>query len=197
MADDVINVYRGQDGAIDYDTPVAVMDLDDTSVDIPDHDLPPGTIWHYVRRQKRDCCEMESSDSPLCIVQIDAAGEMMLDVPNVPQDVQLELLAGAKLRLRWRYSTAGQAVSPTGFKVFITDGLQIDWDTWTATVAYNPGVGEYSWTSGQLTHGTQYRLAVRSYKTGAAESQNTKNYVAVADQYGPDAITDLHAEIET
>ena len=141
---------------------------------------------------------MESADSPLCIVQISAAGEMLLDAPNVPQDVQLEQLAGARLRLRWRYSTAGQAVAPTGFKIFqATIQQQIDWDVWIATVAYHQGAGEYSWTSGQLTHGTQYRLAVRSYKTASADSQNTKNYLATADQYGPAAITDLHAEIET
>lgn len=184
-------VYRGQDGDIDYDRIQAVMELGDTQVSIPNQNLPANTIWYYLRRQVSDC-GLESADSEPCIVQIDSGGDMIGDTPNPPLDITVEQLAGGKLKVRWRYTNIAEEVSPTGFYVYIDSGSGFDFENPDATVPYRYGrAGEFSWTSGALTHGQTYKFCVRSYKTGAGESQNMNYASAVADSEGPDAITGL------
>lgn len=189
-------VYRGQDGDIDYDSVQAVMDLDDSEVTIVGQDLPPGTIWRYIRRQVSDC-GMESADSPVAVIPIDSAGDMIAATPNVPMDLQAEQVVGGKIKIKWRYSRLGQEISPTGFNIYIDSGGGFDFDTPDDTVAYNlGGNGEFEWESDALNDGDSYRFCVRSYTTGAGETQNT-NYVAeVADSGGPDAVTGLTASWE-
>src|SRR5512133_1051362 len=102
MADEY-NIYRGQDGVIDYDTVVATMDLADTQVTIPAQALPAGTRWDYVRRLKASDCALESPDSPSCKVRISAAGAMIPDAPNAPSNISAAAIAGGSIRLRWRY----------------------------------------------------------------------------------------------
>lgn len=186
-------VYRGQDGNMDYDTIQAVMELDDSQVSIANQALPANTIWHYIRRQVSGC-GLESDDSAACVVMIDSNGDMMADMPNPPSDLTAERLAGGKVRLRWRYTALEEEVSPTGFKVYIDSGSGFDFNTPDATIAYTLGMGdEFNWTSDALTHGQVYRFCVRSYRTGAGETQNTNFVAAEADSQGPAAITGLRA----
>ena len=184
-------IYRGQDGEMNYDDIQAVMGLNDSQVSIEGQNLPPSTTWHYVRRQVSGC-GLESDDSPECIVVIDSNGDMLGSTPNAPQDLIAEKLAGGKIKLRWRYSRLAEEITPTGFHIYIDSGDGFDFETPDATVAYGAGgIGEFSWTSGSLTHGRQYRFCVRSYREDGGESQNTNSVVAVPDAEGPDAITGL------
>jgi len=184
-------VYRGQDGDIDIDNIQAVMELEDTQVAIANQNLPPNTIWHYIRRQVSDC-GLESGNSDPCVVVIDSNGDMVGDTPNPPMLLTIEKLAGAKFRLRWRYTRISEEIAPTGFHIYMDSGSGFNFSSPDATVNYGlGGRGEFSWTSGALTHGQQYRFCVRSYHEGAGESQNTNYVAAVADSQGPDAITGL------
>lgn len=186
---DFYNIYAGQDGDVDYETPVAVMALDDTQVQVPDQDLPPNTVWHYVRRWARgDGCELEGPSSDPCIIFIDENGDMRPAAPNPPSDLTAEPIAGGKIRLRWHYGHAAQEVAPTGFNIYI-DGELAD------TVDYN-GQASYVWTSDALVDGQQYRLVVRSFVTDGGESQNADYILATADDAGPPAITDIAASWE-
>ncbi len=188
MADE-FNIYRGQDGSIDYSTAVATMDLTDTEVQIAAQDLPVNTIWHYVRRQLSECA-LESDPSDPCLVQIDADGEMILDTPNIPDSAAVEQVAGAKLKVRWRYSELAQEIAPTGFRLYIDAGSGFDFDTPDATVAFALGGGpEFSWTSGALNDGQTYKFVVRAYRTGSGETQNTSFLSAVARSSGPSGLT--------
>lgn len=194
--DRCFTVYRGQDSAIDYNTVQGVMELDDDEVTIPGQGLPAGTIWHYVRRQVSDC-GMESADSPAAVIAIDSAGDMIPATPNVPVDLQAEQVVGGKIKIKWRYSCLAQEISPTGFNIYIDSGSGFDFDTPDDVVAYGlGGNGEFEWESDALIDGESYRFCVRSYATGAGETQNT-NYVAeLADSGGPDAVTGLTATWE-
>jgi hypothetical protein len=186
-------IYRGQDGNINYDNIVAVMSLAASQVTIPNQALPANTIWHYIRRQVSDCA-LESDDSPACEVVIDSAGDMIGSTPNPPLDLTIEQLAGAKLKLRWRYTQLAEEITPTGFNIYMDSGSGFNFDTPTATVSYGLGsTGEFEWTSGALTNGQLYRFCVRSYRSGAGETQNTDFVAALADSVGPDAITGLRA----
>ncbi len=188
-------IYRGQDGNIDYDSPIAIMALDDAQVSIPDQALAANTIWNYVRRQAAGC-GLESDDSPICEVLIDSIGDMLASAPNPPQSLSIEKLAGAKFKLRWRYTRIDEQVTPTGFNIYIDSGSGFDFATLDATISFGLGGSEFQWTSGALTHGNQYRFCVRSYRTGEGESQNTDYVAAIADSEGPEAITGLQTDWE-
>lgn len=190
MADE-FNIYRGQDGNIDLSTAIATMDLTDTEVEIAAQDLPADTIWHYVRRQVSECA-LESDPSDPCIVQIDGDGDMILATPNIPDSVTVEQLAGAKLKVRWRYSELSQEIAPTGFRIYIDSGSGFDFDTPDATAAFAQGGGpEFSWTSSALNDGQTYKFCVRAYTTDYGESQNTAFVSGVAKSSGPSGLTGI------
>jgi hypothetical protein len=166
---DTINIYRGQDGVFE-ETPVAVMALDESQVSIPDQYLPPDTIWHYIRRRVSGDCELESPDSPVCIVRINSDGDMIGNIPNAPTNLAAEGLADGKVKLRWRYAPFDEEFAPAGFHIYIDSGAGFDFATPDATVLYRgggPKAGEFEWTSESLTHGELYRFCVRSYRTVA------------------------------
>ncbi len=195
MADE-FNVYRGQDGDIDYDTAVATMDLADTEVQIPDQSLPADTIWHYARRQLSECA-LESDPSDPCIVRIDADGDMILDTPNIPDSVAVEQVAGAKLKVRWRYSELYQEIAPTGFRIYIDSGTGFDFDTPDDTAAFALGGGpEFSWTSSALNDGQIYKFCVRAYTTNYGETQNVSFVSGVAKSSGPSGLTGITSSWE-
>lgn len=182
-------IYRGQDGAMNYNDIQAVMNIADEDVFINAQTLPPNTIWHYIRRQCSDC-GLESPDSPPCIVVINADGDMISNTPNTPVNLIIEQLAGGKLRLRWRYFETGQEVIPTSFKIFMDSGDGFDFDSPIATVPYRRAV-EHSWTSDTLIHGQRYKFIVQSYAANAGQSNNTNFVFAIADAVGPPAANGL------
>ncbi|MFA5187008.1 MAG: hypothetical protein WC551_11050 [Patescibacteria group bacterium] len=194
---DYYNIYRGRDGVIDYETPVATMTLADTEVEIEDQDLPPNSIWHYVRRQVRDDCGLESEDSPVCIVYIDELGDMRSAAPNPPTDLIAELAAGGKVRLRWRYSSVGAECSPDGFAIFqSTDGVFSETPTALVAGGISPG-NEFLWLSDALSEGYLYRFIIKSYSniTGGI-SQPSAVVIAAPGSTGPPAIANLIAEAD-
>jgi len=160
------NVYRGQDGNIDYENCLAFMDLEDSQVSVLNQDLPPDTIWHFIRRQVSEC-DLESEDSPACVIVVNSAGDMVGDVPNPPLDLAIEGLSGGCFKLRWRYTTIGEELAPTGFNIYMDSGEGFDFNSPIATVPYGlGGFGEFEWISDPLTPGQRYRFCVRSYWTG-------------------------------
>lgn len=191
-----IRVYRGQDGNINYETVQAVMDIGQAQVSIENQELPPNTIWHYIRRQVSSC-ELESPDSPVCVVVIDSAGNMIGNAPNPPVDLTIEGLSNGRFKLRWHYTKSEEEISPTGFKIYMDSGSGFDFNTPEDTVSYGfGGTGEFQWISDPLTHGQVYRFCVRTYRTDAGETQNTDYVSGIADAEGPDAITGLRASWE-
>ena len=183
------HIYRGQDGIIDYENIITAMGINDSQVIISNQNLPPNTIWHYIRRLVSDC-DLESPDSPPCIVVVDSEGDIIGNTPNIPQNIIIEQLAGGKLKLRWRYFKTGQEIVPTGFKIFMDDGDGFDFDSPIATVPYR-GAVEHSWTSDALTHGQRYKFIVQSYAANAGQSNNTNFVFALADAQGPPAASNL------
>lgn len=189
-------IYKGQDGVINYNEVVALMNSDDQVIMIPSQALPTNTIWHYVRRNVSEC-DLESADSPPCIVQIASNGDMIGNTPNPPAALTIEGFAGGLIKLKWRYSRIDEEVVPTGFHIYMDSGSGFDFDTPQATVAYGlGGSGEFNWTSDALNNGQLYRFIVRSYRTAAGESQNTNFVAARADSQGPAAITGLTASYQ-
>jgi hypothetical protein len=179
------NVYAGQDGVMDYVTPVAQMDLADTSVSMV-IDLPAGTIWEFVRRRKADDCALESADSPACEVRIDGSGDMIPDAPNAPTNLVAVAEAAGIVRLRWRYCEVRQAVAPTAFRIYIDSGSGFNFALPSQSKTFVAGGGEFTDTISGLSAGTQHRFCVRAYNaTTTGESQNTNFVTATPVSSGP------------
>lgn len=188
-----MTIYRGQDGDVDYDSIQAVMDIDDESIAISNQFLPPNTIWGYVRCQVGGC-GLESEGSPACIVRIDENGDMLGDMPNVPMPLEAQLVAGGKVRLRWRYSPINHEIAPTRFNVYMDSGSGFDYVNPVDSVEYDLGkAGEFTWLSAELNDGQRYRFIVRSDNTTEAETRNTAFVSIIADSVGPPAITAITA----
>jgi len=189
-------VYRGQDGNVDDLTICAIAQADAEEIEIKDQFLPPLTIWHF-----HQClvshCGLESDRSMECIVRIDENGDMMGDMPNVPIPLEAELLAGGRVKLRWRYSHAFEEVSPTCFNIYINDGSGFDYATPSDTILYDLGkAGMFEWISQELIDGKFYQFVVRSDNETEAETINTTFVSAVIDSQGPPAITSINASWE-
>lgn len=183
-------IYRGQDSNI-VEEVQATVKLEDTQISIAHQNLLPNTIWQFIRRQV-SCCGLESENSSICNVVIDANGDMIDITPNPPQNLIIENLINGKLKLRWQYTSDEQEIAPTGFKIYMDSGNGFDFDNPEATVSYDLGwTGEFSWISEPLTHGQLYRFCVRSYYIDGGETQNTNFVAAIADAEGPAAITGL------
>jgi len=182
-------IYRGQDGKMDYDNIQAAMDLNAADVAILAQDLPPNTIWHYIRRRCGDC-GLESPDSPACIIIINSDGDMIASTPNVVKHLTAVQLSGGRLKLRWHYYGTTEEVKPTGFKIFMDSGSGFDFGTPDAIVSYR-GAIEHSWTSPALVHGQRYKFIVRSYTENAGQTINTNYVAALADALGPPAASGL------
>jgi len=181
---DFYRIYRGQDGNFDYGNPVAEMALEDTQVFIPNQDLPPDTIWYYIRRRVADCCGKESPDGPVCIVRIDSNGNMIGSIPNAPVDLVAKGLSNGRVKLRWRYVRIDEEIAPTGFHIYIDSGSGFDFDNPDATIPYHHGgarSGEFDWTSDPLTHGEIYRFCVRVYR------QPAEGVLNITGELTPDA----------
>lgn len=190
-------VYRGQDGNIDYNNPVAVMFDGDTSVSIDDQVLPPNTIWHYNRKKVAPCCGKLSPASPVCIVAIDENGDLVGSTPNPPYQLTLERMAGGAFRLRWLYARTSEEIAPTGFYIYIdSDGTGFDFNAPAASVKYYFGKGRYEYQSDAFSHGQLVRFLVRGYRTGGGISRNSRSVADYADAVGPQAIQSLYAKYE-
>jgi hypothetical protein len=165
------------------------MGPSDTQVVIIAQDLPPRSIWSYVRREISEC-GLESESSPPCIIRIDANGDMIAEMPNVPGDLVAEPWPGGKARLRWRYVPDDEEIAPTGFNVYMDSGAGFDFSSPEGSVKYGRGYrAAYEWLSGQLTDGQSYRFVVRAYRTGLGETLNTNDVTVMIDGVGPAAIT--------
>lgn len=179
---DFYNVYFGRDGDINYDTPVATMELSDTSIEIADQDLPAGSIWHYVRRRVRGHgCGLESESSPVCVIMIGEDGQAIPPAPNNPIDLNAEAVPGNRVRLRWRYSRDGQAAALHGFTVYQTTVGAAFPETPQAVMVGNIPLNDvFTWTSGEL--GGSYIFCVKSWNRDGGISTGVKsNMVTVGD----------------
>lgn len=101
---------------------------------------------------------------------VESAGTLseVSNPPAAPTLTSAEPAAGAKYTARWSVQSLTDV---TQFKV-LQDGAEV------ATVAIGTGLG-YSWTSGALSDGETYSIAVRAYNGSTAYSQSAALPVTV------------------
>ena len=194
MPEEVYNIYRGQNGVIDFGTIVGTYVEGDSQVVVASQVLDDAT-WQYAVKAASTIgtCSVLSDASLVTTVVVDSSGDLIEPAGNVPSDLQATAIKGAKVQLDWRYSNVNQDATPTGFKVY----RSTDASSWAEqdTVAFALGRGgNYTWTSAALSDGTTYYYLVRTYRTVSAvdhEESNLNFVVVVADSTGPAAITGI------
>jgi hypothetical protein len=98
------------------------------------------------------------------------------------------------VRVEW-FSPDGQVgpTAPTGFHVYMTAGVSVDYAAVAAAVAYAAGIrGYYAADFSGLTDGTTYAVGVRAWNA-SGEEPNTAAVLVTADGTGPAAVDALVA----
>lgn len=190
------NIYGGRDGIIDYDTPLAASIAANQASAAVNIALPPNSVWQFTRTKVAVDCDLQSPPSRPVTAHIGPDGHLLPASPAAVAALIAEAVAGAKIRLRWRYVPTPDSVRPTKFDIFIDDGSGFDFASPDDSVAY-VSAGSYAWISPTLIDGKRYRFVARSTSvvTGGS-SRNTSAVSAIADSTGPQAITGIIAVLE-
>jgi len=131
------------------------------------------------------------------IIRVKVAAGILANVPNAPQGLQADAVAGGKIRLEWSYARTIPQVESGAcnhFHVYYDNGTgTVNYGAAIGTVAMSSGV--LSFTSAALTHGVAYQFGVRASTSGSAEENNTLTASATADTTAPAAVTGLAGEV--
>lgn len=189
-----------RDGA---DTLVAtVWPGDDPEVVITGAPSTERFVW--VRAFNRlDKPDAEDVAPKLRRVAFDAAGELILPVPNAPINLTLAPAAGGKILATWSYNSFGQETPPASYHVYVATGVAAFNFTTPDQVVSSSGrvLGRTITTAavptGAFAHGTVVRVVVRAVgEPGVgAEENNTTEATATADAVAPDAPASLTVEV--
>jgi len=116
--------------------------------------------------------------------------------PAAPRLTEVEAVEDGKIAVSWLYDPYFEIGGPGGgveARIYWDAGTgAIDWSVPLATVAMSgpAAATRYTWTSGPLTHGTEYRFCVRvasdSHPAGI-ETQNADEHEATVDSDVPTA----------
>ena len=165
VVSDFYLIYKDRNNAdYDYDYPSARMEENDTTVEISDMQLEPDAgrnIWHFGRIavSKYGVISEVSED---CLVTVDSDAYMILPCGNHPIGVSAVASKDGTVQLDWQYFSQGEDATPDGFKIYKdVAGTFSD----IGNVDYTGG-RNYTYTTSSLTHGTNYKFTVRSYKMG-------------------------------
>jgi len=165
VQDDFYLIYKDRNNAdYNYYDPIVRMGEDDSSVGISDMELEPDAgrnIWHFGRIavSKYGVISEVSED---CLVTVDSDAYMVLPCGNHPMGVSAVASKDGAVRIAWQYFSQGEDATPDGFKIYKdVAGTFSD----IGNVDYTGG-RNYTYTTSSLTHGTNYKFTVRSYKMG-------------------------------
>jgi hypothetical protein len=173
----------GTGGAVDYSAPLA--DVATLTWATPPLTAPGD--WTFGIRPYDDATGLEDLTGAAEVrVVIDASGADITARPNAPFHVQARATAAAGLLVEWAYSPVGQGGPPTGFRVWATAGVSVNYAAApNATVAYTDRTRYFAAPLAGLTAATAYAVGVRAYNAAGAETNTAAVASATTDAAGP------------
>jgi hypothetical protein len=142
--------------------------------------------FHVVRAVGGGGVEGPMSVPPVSVA-FDAGGVCLGGRPNAPGDIDVRPTAGGHFRLSWSYSSLGEEVSPSLFRVYSDGGDgEIDYGAAVAEVPYRAGRLRHCYEAGPFVHGARRGWAVRAISASGRDDGNTVAVAAVADADGPE-----------
>ena len=133
------NLYRSQNtNTVDLETIVAVADIDDNSITVPDiAEHSSSTYYAYVIRRTNCCGDEEHTLSAAIRVGFDANADLIQPAANKVFSIKAEQIETDKIRLTWFYWPINQAKQITKFKIYSDNGSgTIDYETPVTEITY-------------------------------------------------------------
>ncbi len=147
-------------------------------------------VWIYFEDDAGNIDSVQTND----LLNTAATANVPLDTrrptPIVQDDVDVILMPGGELALRWPRSFPSQAGDANQFYIYVDSvGADIDYDNVFGTTFNNEfGDPTYNfWYSGPLTHGTTYRFSIRTRDDCGNYEFNQSIYEGIPDAQAPTA----------
>ena len=191
------NLYRGVNGAIDFDLPVGAAGAKAKSITTFSwrRHSGPAEYTYALRAIGGGGVESEAS-APMVTVGFDAQGELEPLRPNGPVDLAVRAVANGRFEVSWAYERRGEAIAPATFSVFSDGGLgEMDWGTPVGSVAYRIRGGRYCFVSTGYAHDTEVQFGVRAVAANGASDGNETVVTARARAVGPAALEAVLIEL--
>lgn len=164
------NLYRSQNADTpDFETIIAVTDIDDNSIVVPDMAEHNGSTYYvYVIRRTNCCGDEEHTLSAAIRVGLDASGDLIQPTTNKVFSVKTEQLNADEVQLTWFYWPINQAKQITKFKIYSDNGSgTIDYENPITEINY-VGRKFYEYTTDILTNNNN-RFCIRAVASDATE----------------------------
>ena len=187
-----VNAYRGDAGGeIDYSAPIGAAG--------PQRGVRgklrtfPWVAWptgqYDVVLKAVGCGGVEESSENRIRIVIDSVGASEGSKANAPSGLSAKAIAGGKIRLAWRYCSAGSVGIAAEFRVYSDEGSgSVNYAAPIATVTA-AGDRWYSWTSSAYANNSAVKFVVRTANPAGGEESNEITVSAVADADAPRQIT--------
>lgn len=183
------NLYRGSPGGddIDHDHPVGAAGADAMEIrNFSWRGHAPGSSYAYALRAINGGGVESAVAVRLWPAVFDAAGLMLGDPPNSPDNLQVEPLSGGRFRLRWTYREADQLVAPAEFRLYHDNGVGVvDYATLRGVAPYRFGRFHHEFVSASLPHDARRLWSVRTASAMGVQDGNSVAVLGVADADGP------------
>ncbi len=117
----------------------------------------------------------------------DSAGDLLGPMPNAPQGLHVEPLAGGAFRLSWSYDETGEEAAPSEFLVFNDSGSPgaVNYAVIVAQPAYRTRGGFFEYVSDPFSHDLRVTWGVRARSAGGVTEPNTVVVAAIANAPRP------------
>ena len=143
-----------------------------------------------VRTMDTTAVLLEANTQANVCVRLDAWGNDIGQVPNVPFAPVARATSSGGCLVAWSYLASARGNAPTAFLVYLTPGSTPNLTNPVATVTYQPGVSGYSFQLNGLLDGIAYMVSIVSQGASGATSVATSTTV-VGDSTAPGDVDTL------
>jgi hypothetical protein len=185
-------LYQGQDNDIDFDTIIAVSEIDSDVFEIS-AGQPLSSFLYVVRRV--NCCGAE--EKTLCAavrVEFDSLGSLIERSCNKVFIITAKQVDGDRILLEWFYQPIHQAKKISKFKIYS--------DNSTGTIDYQNPIGSinyigrkfYQFITSELS-GDNYKFCIRAAAEGNCDDNFTGQIIVQLNGQRPDGISRLQSSV--
>jgi hypothetical protein len=187
----VYQIYSngGSGGPVNYSSPIATV----TGTSYSTGPLSVSSAYRFaVRTMDTTTVLLEANTQANVCVRLDASGNDIGQVPNVPFAPVARATSGGGCLVAWSYLASARGNAPTAFLVYLTPGSTPLLTSPVATVTYQPGVSGYSFQLNGLLDSIAYMVSIVSQGAAGAASVATSTTV-VGDSTAPGDVDTLTA----
>jgi hypothetical protein len=187
----VYQIYSngGSGGPVDYSSPIATV----AATSYSSGPLSVSSNYRFaVRAMDTTAVLLESNTQANVCVRLDASGNDIGQVPNVPFAPVARATSGGGCLVTWSYLKNARANAPAVFLIYLTPGSTPQLTNPAASINYGSGVPGYSVPLSGLVDGIAYTVSIVSQGASGATSLAASRTV-VGDSTPPGDVDTLTA----